>query len=163
MAAMGNFCLTFGWMAIKGYRIHIYCSTSFTDILVRRIRQLCYQVLRILKLCSREDSVFCLWYIFLFYNVSDVDKVRVPRWACVNLRVTQLQEEVCVVEINVTKSDGMKVTGLSVSLPPPRLPHWPFQYTVHTPETVRQRGWKSVVFIPLLIYTTRAYSLFLAK
>jgi hypothetical protein len=31
MAAMGSFSLTFGCMAIKGNRIHIYCSASFTD------------------------------------------------------------------------------------------------------------------------------------
>ena len=63
-------------------------------------------------------------------------------------------------ERNVTKSSGMKVRGLSVSLPPPRLPRWPFQYTVHTPEAVRV--WKSVVF-HYSSYTGRAYIPFLAK
>lgn len=58
-------------------------------------------------------------------------------------------------EINVTKSSGTKVRGLSVSLPP-RLPRWPFQYTVHTPEAVRQS--LEVGVIPLLIYRQDVYS-----
>ena len=90
-----------------------------------------------------------------------MDKVRVLCWACVNLRVAQLQEEESALWRYVTKSVGKKVRGLSVSLPPPPLPHWPYQYTVHTPEAVRV--WKSVVF-HYSSYKGRApYILFLEK
>jgi len=34
-----------------------------------------------------------LGFPFLFCSVSDVDKVLILCWACVNLRVAQLQEE----------------------------------------------------------------------
>ena len=74
-------------------------------------------------------------------------------WGC-----TTSKGRVCVVEINVTKSDGMKVGGFSVSFPTPRLPHWPFQYTVHTLEAVRQS--LEVGGIPLLtLYRPGAYSI----